>query len=362
MRFALTLKKDEPALLTATSGEHSVTVSGDVPEVPLKSPLSKELSEKSLKKLGGTPYYFKSLEFNNNEALTLPLSSINYLRREAVASLTKSITDFSREITNTLPEKEKPYISKEHHMRARFSSFSQYSEDFKKCEYISLPIDEILRFPECVKIIEPTLIAELPALLYPKDEEGLKEKLLKIKKLGVTDVAVGNAGTLKLSRDLGFTLHGGHRLNITNTKSLSQYEALGLKSAALSFEMNYRDINSLGASIPRGHISYGFLPLMLFRACPQKGKNGCKGCNGVSALTDRKGVDFTVLCHNGKYSTLLNSVPLYICDKESLNTDFELLYFTTENKEECKKVLSSAIKKAPLKGAKTAGMYFRELL
>lgn len=362
VRFALTLKKDEPTILTATSGKCSVSVSGDIPEVPLKSPLSKELAEKSLKKLGGTPYYFEGLEFDNGEALTLPLSSVNYLRREAVASLTKSITDFSRKITNTAPEKGEPHFSSGQHMRARFSRLFQYSEDFKNCEYVSLPIDEILRFPECVKTIKPTLIAELPALLYPKDEESIKNKLSEIKKLGITDVTVGNVGTLKLARDLSFTLHGGHRLNISNTRSLLQYEALGLKSAVVSFEMNYRDINSLGASLPRGHISYGFLPLMLFRACPKKSKNGCGDCTGTSVLTDRKNVDFTVFCHNRKYSVLLNSVPLYICDKEHLNTDFEVLYFTKESKEECKKVLSSAMKKAPLKGAKTSGMYFRELL
>lgn len=357
----LTLNKNEPSLLTLSSRGFTVTAFGDIPQVPIKAPLTKELAQKSLKKLGGTPYYLNELEFINPDFLTLPLSAINALRRDGIIHLTEAASELKREINFTAPKKAISRTVKEQKIRARFERLSQYSEAFENCEYISLPIDEILKTENNVKKIKAEIIAELPELLYPLEEEAFKEKLKALKALGITNAAVGNLGTLKLAKDLGFTLHGGHRLNITNSRSLSFYSKLGLSSAVVSFELNARLIGALDEEIPRGHIAYGYLPLMLFRACPQKGKNGCGACTGISTLTDRKDVDFTLLCRNKKYSVLLNSVPLYIGEKE-LNTDFEVLYFTTENKELCEKILDTAIKKAPLRGAKTSGIYFRELL
>lgn len=362
LKCELTLKKDEPALLKVSSRGFSAFSSGDTPQTPQKSPLTKELAEKSLRKLGGTPYYFESLEFLNPHSLTLPLSAVNALRRDAVTSLTSRVTELHREVIKVVPEEISAHVPTFHKMRARFNSFSQYSEAFDKCEYVSFPIDEIIKSPESLKKIKARVIAELPELLYTLEEECLNAKLNTLKALGVTDVAVGNIGTLKLSRDKGFTLHGTNLLNITNTDSLSEYSALGLNSATVSFEMNKDAISALGGNIERGYISYGYLPLMHFRACPQKGKGGCGACTGVSAITDRKGISFTLLCHSKKYSVLLNSVPLYVGDKERFNTDFEVLYFTVEGADECKSILNAALKKAPLKGAKTSGIYFRELL
>lgn len=357
----LKLNKNEPSLLTLSSRGLTVTASGDTPEVPVKSPLTQELAEKSIKKLGGTPYYLNELEFINPASLTLPLSAINALRRDGVSRLTKAATELKRDVNYAIPEKAPPHTAKAQKIRARLEKLSQYSEAFEKCEYISLPVDELLKNKDSINKIKAEIIAELPELLYPLEEEALGEKLKELKALGITNAAVGNLGTLKLAKSLGFTLHGGHRLNITNSRSLLFYSRLGLSSAVVSFELNARLIDALGGEIPRGHIAYGYLPLMLFRACPQKGKNGCGTCTGISTLTDRKDVDFTLLCRNKKYSVLLNSVPLYVGEKE-LNTDFEVLYFTTETKELCAKILDTAIKKAPLKGAKTSGIYFRELL
>lgn len=362
LKCELTLKTDEPALLKVSSRGFSASSSGDIPQAPQKSPLTKELAEKSLRKLGGTPYYFESLDYLNTQGLTLPLSAVNALRRDAVTALTSLVTELHREVIKAVPEEISAHVPPLHKMRARFNSLSQYSEDFDKCEYVSFPIDEIIKSPESLKKIKTRVIAELPELLYTFEEECLKAKLDTLKALGVADVAVGNIGALKLSRDKGFTLHGTTLLNITNTDSLSEYSALGLSSATVSFEMNKDAISALGGNIERGYISYGYLPLMHLRACPQKGKNGCGACTGVSAITDRKGISFTLLCHSKKYSVLLNSVPLYVGDKERFNTDFEVLYFTVESADECKSILNTALKKAPLKGAKTSGIYFRELL
>ena len=79
-------------------------------------------------------------------------------------------------------------------------------------------------------------------------------------------------------------------------------------------------------------------------------------------LTDRKGIDFTLLCSNRRYSTLLNSRPLVLSDKNISGIDFMTLYFTIEKAEKCREVFRAYKKGLSLEGEKTNGLYFRELL
>lgn len=359
---SLSLKRGEESALSLSFEGHAKTVFGEMPQEPQKKPLEYEIAEKSIKKLGGTPFYLADFKFCNCDSLTMPMSALNALRRDGVNALIEEYTKRDVAVNDVSPQELPPHKSASHKMRARLEKFSQYSDCFSDFEYISLPVGEILKNKGEISRIEPKIIAELPELLYPGETDALRSQLLEIKALGIFDAAVGNLGTLYLARELGFTLHGGHRLNITNSLSLISYEKLGLSSATLSFEMSFDSINALSGNIPRGYISYGFLPLMLFRVCPQKGENGCGGCNGIQALKDRKNIDFTLLCRGRKYSCLLNSVPLYLGDKKSFDTDFEILYFTKETPCECAETVMRIKKKAPLPGAKTSGIYYRTLI
>lgn len=60
-------------------------------------------------------------------------------------------------------------------------------------------------------------------------------------------------------------------MNFVNTLDLLWAEEYGIKDAELSFELDFKRINALGGNIPRGIISYGYLPLMICRSCPVKG-------------------------------------------------------------------------------------------
>ena len=101
---------------------------------------------------------------------------------------------------------------------------------------------------------------------------------------------------------------------------------------------------------------------MLMRACPQKSENGCGNCNGSTFLTDRKNIKFPLICHNKEYTTLHNSVPLYIGDKNLDSLDFATLYFTTESAEQCADIFRITKKKQTINGKKTNGLFARELI
>lgn len=358
-----TLKENEPCELLLSAEGRTVNVTGDVPETPRNAPLSYEIALRNLSKLGDTSFYLESLDFNNDFCLTLSASSLNAVRREAVAELEKALLENDFEIKPTTPESVSPYSTcSPIKARIRLEKFTQYSEKFDNAEFIILPIDEILKNKDKMPSVSVPVIAELPQLIYPHNEQKVTEKLSEIKAMGITHGAAGNIGGIALLKDAGFIIHGTHGLNITNTASLSAYDKIGLTDATLSFELSEKNINQLGGSIPRGAYVYGYLPLMLLRACPQRNAGGCDDCNGTSYLTDRKSVRFPLICYGREFSVLHNSVPLYIGDKNLRSLDFGTLYFTIESKQECEKIYNAFLHKRTIDTNKTNGLFNRELL
>ncbi len=361
--MCLELKKDKPSTLTAVTDGKYICVTGDIPEEPRNVPLSAEIAQRNLGKLGNTPFTLQKAELKNPDNLTLSASSINAMRREAIEKLSELLNENTYTINSISLEKADRYFPLgKAKIRARFEKLSQYSEIFDKCEFIILPIDEILDNKEKLFIPREKIIAELPELIYPKSEEIISKKLKELKNMGITNGSAGNIGAVRLLQNADFKIHGAHGLNVTNTEALKFYKACGLKDTTLSFELSEKDIKNLSGTAQRGMYAYGYLPVMLMRACPQKDYSGCGSCKGKTYLTDRKDIKFPVLCRNKNYSVLLNSVPMYIGNKMLPPLDFVTLYFTIENGGQCAEIYEAFRKKDSIKGKKTNGLYNRELI
>ena len=359
----LILKKDEPATLHFSSKGFSVTVQGEIPQEPRTAPLSEEIALRNLSKLGDTSFYLGSLGFENEDELTLPASAINALRRNAAELLEKRlsekeyvINDIYPDIQNIRPDFSKPKT------RIRLESFSQYSEAFENADLVILPLEEVFNNLEDIEYLPVKIAVELPQLIYPEDEKDVLKKLTAIKRTGIVRGITGNIGGIALLKKAGFKIYGSHGLNITNSLSAQTYKSIGLEDVTISFELSEKNIKNLCADISKGIYIYGYLPIMLLRNCPQKSADGCLICKGKSVLTDRKGIEFPLLCQNKKYSILHNSVPLYIGDKNLTNLDFVTFYFTVEEKKDCEKIYQSYLNGKTPEGKKTNGLYNRELL
>ncbi len=227
----------------------------------------------------------------------------------------------------------------------RFETATQIPADTSCLVRVLLPAETLMREPTLVRKYGERLIAELPALLFPEDEDAFAPQLASLAAQGIRDVLADNAYGVRLARRLGLRVHGGFGLNILNTEALTEYERLGLSSATVSFELSMQKIRRLGGALPRGILAYGRLPLMRLRACPCK--VGCATCDGRPALTDRRGVTFPLLCHGKAYTTLLNSVPLYLADKQTGGVDHLILYFTNEPSGDCGRIVSQYLEHAP---------------
>jgi putative protease len=99
---------------------------------------------------------------------------------------------------------------------------------------------------------------------------------------------------------------------------------------------------------------------MLFKNCPIKNGKNCDECKQNGTITDRKGIEFPIRCRMG-YSELLNSVPVWLSDKQNLfcSFDFQILYFTKETQQKVMEVISSYKKGNGTDGKYTRGLYFR---
>ena len=356
------LKAEGEELTLTASDEAGNKAAASLPSIAQDTaPLTEEIARRNLSKTGGTPFWLDRCRVELPEGLNMPGSAVNGLRREALEKLLAMRSrgnGFALEPV-TLPTIT-PYTPQKQGLRLRFERAEQLF-DVPEAEAILLPMEEIESHPELLKGPAP-MWAELPQLIWPLEEETIRARLLALKEKGLQDVAVGNLCELAMARELGFTVHGGPTLNVTNTASLTAYEALGLADTTLSFELPVRMGARLGGRKPRGILGYGRLPLMQFRACPARGEKGCGDCKGRPELVDRRGVVFPMVCHGRRYTTLLNSVPLYLGDKGVPPFDFVTLYFTTEDRDTCQKVYAGYRKGQAPWFDRTSGLAFRTLL
>ena len=351
-----------PRLPLTVSYTHTVTVSGPAPEPAVNRPLDEDAARRSLTKTGGTPYAVERFDARLTPGLTLPVSSLNALRREAVERLTeaRSIVKSWETVGNRAPIPAN-CADRVGVLRGRFEHFSQVC-CVDALEKVILPLAEVENRPQAVENLGDKLVVELPSLFFDRESGGISGRLAKISALGVKNVLCETLYAVKAAGKLGFTLHGGAGLNVLNSVALEELQRLGLADATVSFELSMSKIAALGGTLPRGILAYGYLPLMRFRACPLKKRAGCGDCPGSGTLTDRKGTEFPVLCAGREYGTLLNSVPLHIADKPILGVDFKTLWFTVETPPQVRAVVEQYQKSLPSPAPRTGGLYYRRLL
>ncbi len=359
-RFTAEIGKNP--VLEITDGEHKIIKSADIIcETALKIPLESEKCKSQLLKTGSTAYYFESLDIQLENNLSLPLSALNSLRRDALAEL-----DIQRAVVNNYKindveifEEFKPYRSRASHTRARVTG-TKISEAFRKCELVYVPLFSDINEIERLKNESYNIAVEVPRGMFGREEQ-IERQLEKVKQLGINDVLCHNIGALYIAKKLGMILHGGFGLNLVNTYDLLWAEEYGIKDTELSFELTFERINALGGNIERGIISYGYLPLMLCRNCPNKSEGiDCKSCKNQSKMQDRKGKRFFLKC-DGNCVEVLNCVPLFIAQEEfsKVFINFNILRFTVENYVENVENLMNIKGFSMLKDKFTRGLYKR---
>lgn len=140
----------------------------------------------------------------------------------------------------------------------------------------------------------------LPPVIKDCDTASVKSRLLKARSDGAVHCLVGNIGHIKIAEEAGLTVHGDYRLNVYNSSSMKAFD--DFESVIVSPELTLAQIRDIKGA--KSTVVYGKVPLMTLEKH-----------TGAKVLRDRRRVAFPVMKEGGR-EIVLNSVPIYMADKE----------------------------------------------
>ncbi len=367
------VRRGEPAQVAAEDAEGRVAaVSGPVPEEAEHVALTREKVEGQISRTGGTPFSCESARAYVEEGLSLPLSALNALRRQALQEL----ADRRLELPRRRQEEFHPGVRYENRRQPPVLTVSvrlaeQVTRELcaLKPALLYLPAEEGAAHPEKVELalsMGVPVAAALPRVMFGRERDTVLDQLLRLRELGVTEALAGGWGMLPLARELGFTLRGDYGLGVYNSQTLKDLKRLGFASATASFELKLAQIRDISKSVDIEMLVYGRLPLMLTQNCLIRTHTGRCTCENNNRLTDRKGEQFPVVKAFGCRSEILNSKKLFLADKAAEWKKIGLwagrLMFTTENARECVQVLERYLGRGTYEpNDYTRGLYYRDV-
>ncbi len=356
--FRFECTDSSPVKLSAVSGGIAAFAeSRTLPSPALSRPLTADAVNAQLKKCGGTPFFVSDISCDIRDGLNVPLSEINFLRRETLRSIEEKLCrSHCRSFTPSIIKKI-PHSADSPVFYARFSSATQIPQNIGA-------VSKII-FPLCCSAEDFTKYSaatELPRGIFG-DSDKILSKLSDLKAAGVTEAVCHTLDAFALASKAGFAVIAGHCANIYNAVSVAEAERLGASECVLSAELTAHEVSLIGGNMRRGVFAYGRIPLMLTRNCPAANGKSCAQCRQHGSITDRKGITFPIDCKNG-CPEILNSRPIYMADKlgDIKNTDFFLLYFTTEERSVCEDIIEAYRSSEAPRGEFTRGLFYRGAL
>ena len=370
--MSATVKANEPLTLTVwDESGHEATVQGPVPEPARNRAVTAEQIEIQLAKTGGTVYHVDSVAVDLDDGLSVPMSALNALRREALADLDAARTAVPerRVLPFTLPEKVKYHGPMGWSLS--FRTWEQVSRAALNlgpalvclpCDVVAAHAGELANLIRAYPNIKFGIV--LPRVHWDRERDKLCKELAAAKEAGVTEALLSHIGQLTLAREYGFTPRGDFGLGLVNDLAAEELARLGFVSATASFESKFGQIRDLSKPLEVEVMVYGRLPLMLTENCIMKNRGkGCHCRENPQSLRDRKGEDFPVEQAWGCRNEIFNAKVLWLADKkadfERVGAAYARLSFLRESAKEC-----AAIFRAYLEGAEppadfTRGLYYR---
>ena len=354
--FIIEIKRDKEVKLTAMSRNNQVEVFGDVPQEAIRLPINDIVCRNQLSKMGNSQYNCRNVTCLIEDGLSVSVSSINKLRREAITKLNDMLA-LRKPIVfvrDNYKKVEIDHVQKENlKKRANFIKLFDAPFDipdvFASFELVFVPM--FLNLNEIERLMKRGIkvAPRIPRILFDGNDEKINNYLKDVKSIGINDVLVSNLGAISIARELDMVMHGGFGLNIMNREALKWAKETGFKDVEVSFELKASEISNLGEEINRGIVGYGRIPLMITRSCQ----------NGINFIKDRRNISFPIIHFNG-FSEVLNSVPIYVLDKlkDFKDIDFVTMNFTTEQSKQMEDICKHNF----INDEYTRGLYYRGIM
>jgi len=351
IKMFISIHENQPIVLKVGD----VVVTGEAPLLATNKPTTKQEVVDNLKKLGNTAYYCNDVIVDMDDGLFVRNSIINNLRRELVEALNqkRSIVPIRQSseviISNDAPKQNLKdlYI--------RIANKEQLPSDLSGIKGVIYPLDIQFEKMSCERIVE------IPRWIY--NEKAIKAFLQTHKELGVKKAYCNNISACMIAKEMGFEIMGGNFLNVSNGKSFETLSLLGIQQVTLSAELTLKEMDLIHVQQEKGIISYGYIPLMIYRNCPLKNGRTCDKCDKKGYIKDRMDTKFPIRCRFNM-SELLNATPIYLADKQDdlKNLTYQILYFTIEEKANVENVIASYQQHEKRLTDYTRGLYYRGVL
>lgn len=360
----ITIKLGEyPELKLIDKNNNSVTVKGDkLVEKALKVALGEEKIETQIKKLGNTPYELDDLKINLDKGVSMPISLINQMRREAIELLDEArIPVKGRAYKDSKikysPKKYAKNINSNSKIRVKINNIEALKS------IINLDIDMI--YYEDVATLEQAmamatannkkLIYSAPRIVRNKEYKRL-EKSNEYCKENVQISALGQVKYYKEnSENVSFDVD--YYLNPFNSETINHYKKEGATTVCISQELNIHEIKETTkyTDMEIETVAYGYIPMMLSEYCPMgvvarscKKDKRCATCKESKyVLRDFKGEEYRIsqdlFCRSTIYNSIANCLINNLDELSDAGINVFRLDFTHESPELISKITKAFI-------------------
>ena len=360
----ITIKLGEyPEHKLIDKNNYSVTVKGDkLVEKALKVALGEEKIETQIKKLGNTPYELDDLKINLDKGVSMPISLINQMRREAIELLDEArIPVKGRAYKDSKIKYSPKKYAKDTNSNSKIRVKINNIEALKSI--INLDIDMI--YYEDVATLEQAmamatannkkLIYSAPRIVRNKEYKRL-EKSNEYCKENVQISALGQVKYYKEnSENVSFDVD--YYLNPFNSETINHYKKEGATTVCISQELNIHEIKETTkyTDMEIETVAYGYIPMMLSEYCPMgvvarscKKDKRCATCKESKyVLRDFKGEEYRIsqdlFCRSTIYNSIANCLINNLDELSDAGINVFRLDFTHESPELISKITKAFI-------------------
>jgi len=362
--LSVEIKLGNKIKLIANDGNNeSIAYSDEIVEKSIKNPVTREIIEEQISKLGNTVFSLNNLEINFDENAFVGKSTLNKLRREAIDKLYQLNANYydrknklrisKEELLKLLENPKQSKSADKDDAKPKISLKINSKEeldniDFSKIGRVYFPVNLTSIFETSsenaynkgkIESVEKYLY--IPNIVSEEMYEYLKDNM-KIYEDNFDGVCVNNIGTYSFfKKHSKLKIHCGYFFNIINSYNAKALQEKGAEGISFSIESNIKDIEAISENtvIKTELVSYAYIQMMTMKNCPFSVLKKCKSQGNCSSceyrigyqLKDRLGVNFNIEREN-KVSLLYNSVPMTTIGKTSEFLDYNINYYFIDSK------------------------------
>lgn len=318
------LKLNEKASLIVNDGLKEYKVfSNEIIINEITNPKNDEFYIEKLNKLNDTPFYFNKIIINDDKKAYISIKDINEMRRSIIEMISK--------------DRCSKLLKKEEELNLNSKSFDKLAPTLEAIVHTKE------QFDACIELGIKNIYTDY------------KSDLMNISRLDLNKYdnhMVHNIGQINKSSVIS------PYLNVINKEAIDLYKNLGSNKIYLSYETNIEELALMNLKEIKTNIGfpvYGKMDVMITKHCMISKSKGfvnknCKSClNNNYYLLDEYNNQFPILTEVSNdcniriinYKTFDLTSKINYLKEQGIN--LFLLTFTTESKEEVKKILSKII-------------------